>query len=34
MDRLVTLAAFDRLLTAAGRVLICGSSTVSDQANP
>ena len=34
MDRLATLAAFDRLLTAAGRVLICGSSTVSGRANP
>jgi SAM-dependent methyltransferase len=30
MDRPATLAAFDRLLAPAGRVLICGSSTVPE----
>jgi cyclopropane fatty-acyl-phospholipid synthase-like methyltransferase len=30
MDRSATLSAFDRLLAPAGRVLICGSTTVPD----
>ena len=33
MDRSATLAAFDRVLAPAGRLLICGSSTVPE-ANP
>jgi ubiquinone/menaquinone biosynthesis C-methylase UbiE len=34
MDRSETLAAFDRLLAPAGRILICGSSTVPGTVNP
>jgi len=34
MDRDATLAAFDRILAPAGRLLICGSRTVPGEANP
>jgi ubiquinone/menaquinone biosynthesis C-methylase UbiE len=34
MDRPASVAAFDRLLAPAGRVLMCGSSSVRGEANP
>jgi ubiquinone/menaquinone biosynthesis C-methylase UbiE len=34
MDRQATLAAFDRILAPAARILICGSSSIAGEANP